>query len=101
MLRTLQVSGGKAGITLHDARLGKAVLDMTPREQTAKEIDKLELDKQKCTVHLISADDTRSPFYLPLSALKWRTVVSKDKFIYIALATAFLPRESQMATIFL
>ena len=43
MLRTLQVSGGKAGITLHDARLGKAVLDMTPREQTAKGIDKLDL----------------------------------------------------------
>ena len=39
-------------------------------------------------------------FIFLLSALKGRTVVSKDKFIYIALATAFLPKESQMATIF-
>ena len=30
MLRTLQVTG----VNIHDARLGKAVLDMTPTEQT-------------------------------------------------------------------
>ena len=43
MLRTLQVSQEKTGVNLHDARLGKAVLDMTLIEQTTKEIDKLNL----------------------------------------------------------
>lgn len=51
MLRTLQVSGEKAGITLHDARLGKAVLDTTPREQTAKETGKLDLKLVTSLLH--------------------------------------------------
>ena len=36
MLRTLQVTEEKTGVNLHDARLGKAVLDMTPHRTNNK-----------------------------------------------------------------